>query len=192
MKTRFTRWVLLLAIAMVAGADAATSGTVERMYVFNCGEIAIKDISHWSPGVNAGKPFEFSNHCYLIRHPKGLMLWGLGLRGRRRRAAQRRGRAHRSQRRPPAAHARVAARGDRADAGSHHASRVLPHAQRSRRQRAAVRQGHALHPGGRIRRRVLRHRLREVRFQSTHLRDSSAAIPSSIWGAITMCSATAR
>jgi glyoxylase-like metal-dependent hydrolase (beta-lactamase superfamily II) len=48
------------------------------MYVFNCGEIAIKDISHWSPGVNAGQPFEFSNNCYLIRHAKVWMLWDSG------------------------------------------------------------------------------------------------------------------
>ena len=48
------------------------------MYVFNCGEIAIKDISHWSPGVNQGQTFEFSNNCYLIRHAKGWMLWDSG------------------------------------------------------------------------------------------------------------------
>ena len=75
----------LAATAAVTATDSATqsasvktSGSVERLYVFNCGEIAIKDISHWSPGVNAGKPFEFSNHCYLIRHAKGLMLWDSG------------------------------------------------------------------------------------------------------------------
>jgi len=48
------------------------------MYVFNCGEILIKDISHWSPGVNAGQQFEFSNNCYLIRHATGWMLWDSG------------------------------------------------------------------------------------------------------------------
>jgi len=53
-------------------------GTVERMYVFNCGEIQIKDISHWSLGVNAGRQFEFSNNCYLIRHARGWMLWDSG------------------------------------------------------------------------------------------------------------------
>jgi N-acyl homoserine lactone hydrolase len=77
--------VAVAAVALTAGgaqsaaaASTATASGVERMYVFNCGEIAIKDISHWSPGVNAGKPFEFSNHCYLIRHAKGLMLWDSG------------------------------------------------------------------------------------------------------------------
>ena len=86
METRFRRFVRRSAAAVATIAvvtigerfAAATSGRVERMYVFNCGEISIKDISHWSPGVNVGKPFEFSNHCYLIRHPKGWMLWDSG------------------------------------------------------------------------------------------------------------------
>jgi glyoxylase-like metal-dependent hydrolase (beta-lactamase superfamily II) len=65
-------------VASCARVDATPPGAVERMYVFNCGEIAIKDISHWSPGVNAGQPFEFSNNCYLIRHVKGWMLWDSG------------------------------------------------------------------------------------------------------------------
>jgi glyoxylase-like metal-dependent hydrolase (beta-lactamase superfamily II) len=67
-----------VAAATLAGGTAPQPGSVERLYVFNCGEIAIKDISHWSPGVNAGRPFEFSNHCYLIRHAKGWMLWDSG------------------------------------------------------------------------------------------------------------------
>jgi N-acyl homoserine lactone hydrolase len=84
-ETRFRRFVWCsAAIATVALAvssarfTATALGSVERMYVFNCGEIAIKDISHWSPGVNPGQPFEFSNNCYLIRHAKGWMLWDSG------------------------------------------------------------------------------------------------------------------
>jgi N-acyl homoserine lactone hydrolase len=69
------------AVALAAGCarfTAATSGGVERMYVFNCGEATVKDISRWSPGVNPGQSFEFSDHCYLIRHAKGWMLWDSG------------------------------------------------------------------------------------------------------------------
>jgi hypothetical protein len=36
-----------LAAARVQPAATSSSSSVERMYVFNCGEIAIKDISHW-------------------------------------------------------------------------------------------------------------------------------------------------
>ena len=68
-------------VALAIGGARFTApglGRVERMYVFSCGEIAVKDISHWSPGVNPGQPFEFSNHCYLIRHASGWMLWDSG------------------------------------------------------------------------------------------------------------------
>lgn len=54
-----------------------TSG-VERMYVINCGENHVKDVSRWTPGVNVGKPHVFSNHCYLIKHAQGWMLWDTG------------------------------------------------------------------------------------------------------------------
>ena len=67
-----TRLVTALALTNLG------TGSVERMYVFNCGEILIRDISHWSPGVNPGRQFEFSNNCYLIRHAKGWMLWDSG------------------------------------------------------------------------------------------------------------------
>ena len=51
---------------------------VDRMYVINCGENRTNDVSRWTPGVNVGKPGAFSNHCYLVRHAKGLMLWDSG------------------------------------------------------------------------------------------------------------------
>lgn len=51
---------------------------VDRMYVINCGESRTNDVSRWTPGVNVGQPGVFSNHCYLIRHAKGLMLWDSG------------------------------------------------------------------------------------------------------------------
>ena len=66
-------------LAFCAFAHADPTGTVERMYVFNCGESKTKDLSVWSPGFNVGKAFEFSDHCYLIKHAKGLMLWDTGM-----------------------------------------------------------------------------------------------------------------
>jgi glyoxylase-like metal-dependent hydrolase (beta-lactamase superfamily II) len=48
------------------------------MYVFDCGEAQIPDVSPWSPGVNVGKPAVFSNNCYLIAHGNDLMLWDSG------------------------------------------------------------------------------------------------------------------
>ena len=68
--------VSLLLIAACATTSPAPS--VERMYVIDCGENRTSDVSRWTPGVNVGKPGTFSNHCYLIRHAKGWMLWDTG------------------------------------------------------------------------------------------------------------------
>ena len=65
---------LLTGCAMMSGGGSG----VERMYVINCGENHVKDLSRWTPGVNIGKAHVFSNHCYLIKHASGWMLWDTG------------------------------------------------------------------------------------------------------------------
>jgi N-acyl homoserine lactone hydrolase len=77
MKLRFCSIPVLLVLAACAGAPERTA-SVDRMYVINCGENRTNDVSRWTPGVNVGQPGVFSNHCYLIRHAKGLMLWDSG------------------------------------------------------------------------------------------------------------------
>jgi N-acyl homoserine lactone hydrolase len=67
--------IVLLAIAVVASAQ----GGIERLYVLDCGVNQAKDQSRWSPGVNEGRPIEFSDNCYLVRHAKGLLLWDTGI-----------------------------------------------------------------------------------------------------------------
>jgi glyoxylase-like metal-dependent hydrolase (beta-lactamase superfamily II) len=73
--------LLVIALSLTAGCAQApadrTSG-VQRMYVFNCGEAQIPDVSPWSPGVNVGKAAQFSDNCYLIVHGNDLMLWDSG------------------------------------------------------------------------------------------------------------------
>jgi N-acyl homoserine lactone hydrolase len=69
---------IVAAIALTATVAAAQGG-VERLYVLDCGVNQAKDQSRWSPGVNEGKPIEFSDNCYLIRHAKGLLLWDTGI-----------------------------------------------------------------------------------------------------------------
>jgi len=71
-----TAFVLLL-LAGCATPTQQTTG-VDRMYVINCGENHVKDVSRWTPGVNIGKPHVFANHCYLIKHAQGWMLWDTG------------------------------------------------------------------------------------------------------------------
>ena len=67
---------LLAGCAQLAGERPAA---VERMYVIECGENHVKDVSLWTPGMNLGKPWVFSNQCYLIRHARGgWLLWDTG------------------------------------------------------------------------------------------------------------------
>jgi glyoxylase-like metal-dependent hydrolase (beta-lactamase superfamily II) len=56
----------------------AQSGTVDRLYVMDCGHNVAPDQSRWSPGVNIGKPMEFSDNCYLVRHGADWLLWDTG------------------------------------------------------------------------------------------------------------------
>jgi glyoxylase-like metal-dependent hydrolase (beta-lactamase superfamily II) len=72
--------ILALAAVVLLAACASTPRTpaVQRMYVINCGENHVKDLSRWTPGVNVGRAHVFSNHCYLIRHAQGWMLWDTG------------------------------------------------------------------------------------------------------------------
>jgi N-acyl homoserine lactone hydrolase len=74
---RFSKAFLCLLVAGCATTEQSGSG-VERMYVIDCGENHVKDVSRWTPGVNVGQPHVFSNHCYLVKHAKGWMLWDTG------------------------------------------------------------------------------------------------------------------
>src|SRR5262245_8970812 len=70
-----------LGLALLAGCAVVgpKDTLVQRMYVIECGENHVKDLSRWTPGVNVGRPHVFSDHCYLIKHAiKGWMLWDSG------------------------------------------------------------------------------------------------------------------
>ena len=77
------RWVVLAALLCAAPVaiptPSAAQGGIERLYVLDCGQNVGRDQGRWSPGVNEGKPIEFSDNCYLIRHAKGLLLWDTGV-----------------------------------------------------------------------------------------------------------------
>ena len=72
----------LLCISALILAGCAGGGTgsssVERMYVIECGENHVKDLSRWTPGLNVGVPHVFGDTCYLIKHAQGWMLWDTG------------------------------------------------------------------------------------------------------------------
>lgn len=69
---------LVLGLFVAACVSGGGSTGVERMYVIECGENHVTDVSRWTPGVNVGKAHVFANHCYLIRHAKGWFLWDSG------------------------------------------------------------------------------------------------------------------
>jgi hypothetical protein len=49
--------IVVASIGLAAGSVAAQSGTIDRLYVMDCGHNAALDQSRWSPGVNVGKPW---------------------------------------------------------------------------------------------------------------------------------------
>jgi len=71
----------LLTACSTTEKESNTSSTAPkiRLYVFDCGNIKVNDISVFSPGVNEGKSKELTNSCYLIRHPQGDLIWDTGL-----------------------------------------------------------------------------------------------------------------
>src|SRR6201998_4974201 len=52
---------------------------VDRLYVLECGHGPARDQGRFSPGYNDGKPLDFVDNCYLIRHAQGYLLWGTGV-----------------------------------------------------------------------------------------------------------------
>ena len=70
--------ILLTCLLAACAGTAERPASVERMYVIECGENHVKDLSRWTPGVNVGRSHVFGDHCYLIKHARGWMLWDTG------------------------------------------------------------------------------------------------------------------
>ncbi|NQZ80890.1 MAG: N-acyl homoserine lactonase family protein [Colwellia sp.] len=72
--------VTLISVLLLSNCSSAVKESPAlKLYVFDCGEITVKDISLFSPGVDIGKSKTLANACYLIMHPKGNLLWETGL-----------------------------------------------------------------------------------------------------------------
>jgi N-acyl homoserine lactone hydrolase len=69
---------LVLAISGCTSQPLVQARAVERLYAIDCGETHAKDVSAWTTPADSGKPYVFSNNCYLIKHAKGWMLWDSG------------------------------------------------------------------------------------------------------------------
>ena len=70
--------MLLLGALLTTPGYAAVSEL--RLYVLDCGHATFKDMGEFSDtGEYDGKSGEVAAPCFLIRHPKGDLLWDLGL-----------------------------------------------------------------------------------------------------------------
>jgi N-acyl homoserine lactone hydrolase len=65
---------------VAAAAETADAVASVRLYTFDCGRIDFKDMSLFSDtGEYDGKSGSLVDPCFLIRHPKGSLLWDTGL-----------------------------------------------------------------------------------------------------------------
>jgi N-acyl homoserine lactone hydrolase len=72
--------VLLLPILWLCASLCAAAVAEVRLYVLDCGHAEFKDMGGFSDtGEYDGKPGEIAVPCFLIRHPKGDLLWDTGL-----------------------------------------------------------------------------------------------------------------
>jgi len=71
-------WAALFLGALLLPIQSWAQAPV-KLYIFDCGEGHAADMSRWTPGVNVGTPLDVSGNCYLIRHPKGDLIWDTGI-----------------------------------------------------------------------------------------------------------------
>lgn len=82
MKSRFPAAILSFFCALTAVLPAQAAGAVAnlRLYAIDCGRIRVSDMSAFSDtGELDGKPATVVASCFLVRHPKGTLLWDTGL-----------------------------------------------------------------------------------------------------------------
>jgi len=80
---------LTVALSLTAHtASADTESTLQittkgqtplKLYVLDCGKIEARDLSLFNPNISKGTVKQLANPCYLIKHPKGTLLWDTGL-----------------------------------------------------------------------------------------------------------------
>jgi len=69
----------MVLVAVATFAHATDAPTDIRLYVLDCGRIDARDMGMFDDsGTLDGKPGTMSVPCFLIRHPKGILLWETG------------------------------------------------------------------------------------------------------------------
>ncbi len=72
--------LLLAASSAILPAQAADEVKDVRLYALDCGQIHLKDMGMFSDtGEYDGRSGDIADPCFVIRHPKGILLWDTGL-----------------------------------------------------------------------------------------------------------------
>jgi N-acyl homoserine lactone hydrolase len=72
--------LFVVATSLSFSSVAATKGkSALKLYVFDCGHITVEDIAMFQPEVDVHTPKQLVDSCYLIVHPKGMLMWDAGL-----------------------------------------------------------------------------------------------------------------
>ncbi|MBV8063747.1 MAG: N-acyl homoserine lactonase family protein [Nevskia sp.] len=72
--------LLLAASSLILPAQAADEVKDVRLYALDCGRVKLKDLGMMSDtGEYNGKSAWIADPCFVIRHPKGTLLWDTGL-----------------------------------------------------------------------------------------------------------------
>lgn len=73
--------LLTITAALIAStAQAADPVSEVRLYTLDCGHVDAKNLGPFSDtGEYDGKPGALADPCFVIRHPKGILLWDTGL-----------------------------------------------------------------------------------------------------------------
>lgn len=73
--------VALSAMLLLGGAAQALEPVPQlRLYAMDCGRVKVKDAAVFADtGEYDGRPLDAIAPCFLIRHPKGMLMWDTGL-----------------------------------------------------------------------------------------------------------------
>lgn len=76
--------LLLLGLLGFSCASVKTNSRLDdksplRLYVFECGENNVSDLSLFAPGIGKNVKKKLTVSCYVIKHPQGYLLWDSGL-----------------------------------------------------------------------------------------------------------------
>ncbi|HEY0303486.1 MAG TPA: N-acyl homoserine lactonase family protein [Longimicrobiales bacterium] len=71
--------IVLGACAASSQSGSGAGQTVTALHALDCGDITTSDRSQFSPGVGVGQRLDLTNTCYVVRHPRGVLVWDTGL-----------------------------------------------------------------------------------------------------------------